>query len=78
MERKQVTFKRIVSPDGKTIVDLRSIAKTSGDGQNEIHQSWSVEDNQSQASQNISVNISSSGHSAKSSQATSISIKKHQ
>lgn len=78
MEREQVIFKRIVSPDGKTIAEIKSSTKVSGDGQSEIRQSLTVDDNQSQVSQSVSINISSSSGSSKSSHSGSISIKTEQ
>ena len=42
MDREQVVVKRIVSPDGKNIAEVKSFAKASGDGQTEISQSFSV------------------------------------
>lgn len=61
MERHEVVVKRIVSPDGKVVSEVKSVAKTSGEGQTEI-------------SQDISVNVSSDGSSSRSSQSGYISI----
>jgi hypothetical protein len=61
MEREEFVVKRIVSPDGKVIAELKSFVKTSGDGQSEI-------------SQSISMNVSSDNNSRKCSQSGFISI----
>ncbi|KAB8333298.1 hypothetical protein SD80_015780 [Scytonema tolypothrichoides VB-61278] len=42
MKREQVVVKRIVSPDGKVIAEIKSFVKASGDGQSQINQSVSV------------------------------------
>ena len=39
----QVVIKRVVSPDGKTISEARSVVMVSGDNQTEITQRISVE-----------------------------------
>lgn len=61
MDREEFVIKRIVSPDGKVIAEVKSFVKTSGDGQSEI-------------SQSISVNVSSDNNYQKSSQSGFISI----
>lgn len=61
MEREEFVVKRIVSPDGKIIAEVKSFVKASGHGQNEI-------------SQSISMNVSSDNNSEKSSQSGFISI----
>lgn len=38
----QVVIKRIVSPDGKIIAEAKSIAKASGNNQNQVSQTVSV------------------------------------
>lgn len=63
MSRYQVVIKRIVSVEGKTIAEAKSVAMTSGDGGNEI-------------SQSISVNISSGNSSSSSSKSSSSSCTK--
>lgn len=64
MEQEQVIVKRIVSPDGKVVAEVKSVAKASGDGQSEI-------------SQSVTVNVSSENNSSRSSQSgySSISCK---
>ena len=54
----QVVIKRVVSPDGKTISEARSVVMVSGDNQTEITQRISVE---------VSADNSSSSSSSKSS-----------
>lgn len=61
MDHEEVVVKRIVSPDGKIISELKSVAKVSGDAKSGI-------------SQTISVNISSQSNSSSSSQSGSISV----
>jgi hypothetical protein len=63
MKREEFVVKRIVSPDGKVIAEVKSFVKTSGDGQSEISQSISmnVSDNNSRkSSQSGFISISSS------------------
>ena len=61
MNREEVVVKRIVSPDGKNITEVKSFAKASGDGQTKISQTFSVK-------------VSSDGHSSSSSQSGYSSI----
>lgn len=61
MEREEFVVKRIVSPDGKVIAEVKSFIKASGDGQSEI-------------SQSISMNVSSDKNYQKCSQSGFISL----
>ncbi len=61
MDHEEVVVKRIVSPDGKIISELKSVAKVSGDAKSGI-------------SQSISVKVSSQSNSSISSQSGSISV----
>ena len=62
MDSEQVVVKRIVSPDGKNIAEVKSSAKVSGDGKTKISQSFSVkvssDQNSSSSSQSGSSSIS--------------------
>ncbi|WP_407897124.1 hypothetical protein [Scytonema sp. NUACC26] len=60
MARYQVVIKRIVSPDGKSVAEVKSFAKASGSGQSEISQSFSVK----VSSDNNSSSSSQSGYSS--------------
>ncbi len=61
MEREEVVVKRIVSPDGKIVAEIKSYVKTSGDSQSQI-------------SQSVSVKVSSDKNSSSSSQSGYISV----
>ncbi|NJM72748.1 MAG: hypothetical protein HC862_22850 [Scytonema sp. RU_4_4] len=61
MDRYEVFVKRIVSPDGKVIAEVKSLVKaSSGDGKSEIRQSFSVK----VSSSNNSSSSSQSGYSS--------------
>ncbi|MGH8000705.1 MAG: hypothetical protein ACREPR_15070 [Brasilonema sp.] len=60
MDRYEVFVKRIVSPDGKVIAEVKSFVKASGDGKSEIRQNFSVK----VSSSNNSSSSSQSGYSS--------------
>ncbi|MBP5971192.1 hypothetical protein HW132_00205 [Brasilonema sp. CT11] len=60
-QHEQVVVKRIVSPDGKVVAEVKHFVKASGDGQTQI-------------SQSVSVKVSSDKNSSSSSQSGYSSI----
>jgi hypothetical protein len=43
MSHSRVFTRRVVSPDGKTVAEVKSVVTTSGDGQNTVDQTVTVE-----------------------------------
>ncbi|BAY24511.1 hypothetical protein NIES2100_43060 [Calothrix sp. NIES-2100] len=70
MNRYRVVNKRIVSPDGKTIAEVKSFVKASGDDQSEVSQSISVSIS-SEGNASIYVNSSSISYSSSTSSSCS-------